>query len=252
MGVDANLSASSERIAILGQESRTREAARRIIRRLGHEPVVLSGSGAGRDGPEPFKMLLLTGESDSLSSIALVREARALGGPEAPVLCVAAREQFDDLSALHRGPADQFVAKPPSFGELFGILRLFLGRLAADLPPLEREWGDYRFLMASNTVEFGGRRVQLRPDEFDLAIELFSNEGCTLGRDLLWSAVWARAWDGKSRMLDTCVSVLRRALKLASNGWELRAVWGSGYRLDNASAAERPSMLPSWAAPSPM
>jgi len=245
--------ASFGRIAILGQEGRTREAVRRIVRRFGYEAVILSGSGASassRGGSEGFKGLLLTGESDSLSSIGLVREARHLVDANVPMLCLVPRNQFDDVSALRQGANDDFIVKPSSFSELFSILRLFLSNFPGPMPPLEREWGGYRFMMSSNTVEFGGKRVQLRPDEFDLAVELFSNEGCTLGRDLLWTAVWAKAWDGKSRMLDTCVSVLRRALKLPANGWELRAVWGSGYRLDGSSSSQMPAMAPYWS-PSP-
>jgi DNA-binding response OmpR family regulator len=236
------------RIAILGQENRLREAVRRIVRRLGYEPVVLCSSAAsasGSDNPEAFKMLVLTGESDSLSSMALIRESKSMFDPQTPMLCLLPKEQFDDVSALRREGADEVIAKPSSFAELFSVLRLFASSFPGKMPSLERRWGGYRFLMQSNAVEFGGRRVQLRPDEFDLAIELFAHEGCTVARDALWDAVWAKPWDGKSRMLDTCVSVLRRALKLPSNGWELRAVWGAGYRLDGSSGREG-AALPYW------
>ncbi len=239
---------TSGRIAILGQENRSREAVRRTVRRLGFEPVVLCSSAAsasGSDNSEAFKMLILTGESDSLSSMALVRETKAMFDPQPPMLCLLPKEQFDDVSALRQDTTDELIAKPSSFTELFSVLRLFVSNLPGKIPPLERRWGGYRFLMQSNTVEFGGRRVQLRPDEFDLAIELFAHEGCTVARDMLWDAVWAKPWDGKSRMLDTCVSVLRRSLKLPTNGWELRAVWGAGYRLDGSSGREG-SAIPYW------
>lgn len=251
MNIEEGNQISLGRVAILGQECRLREAARRIVRRLGYDPVVLSSSAATAVEPvsaESFKLLLVTGEGDSASSLALIREARTLADAGVPMLSLLPRNQFQEVSASREGARDEFIAKPASFTELFSILRLFLGNLPGELLPLEREWGGYRFLMNSNTVEFNGKRVQLRPDEFDLAVELFSNEGCTLGRDLLWAAVWARPWDGKSRMLDTCISVLRRTLKLPANGWELRAVWGSGYRLDG-SGSPMHTPLPYWTPP---
>ncbi|NVM89656.1 DNA-binding response OmpR family regulator [Variovorax sp. SG517] len=198
--------------------------------------------------PGHFEMLLMIGATDSASSIALVNAARAWIGPQMPMLCLVSRNQFHDVNAIRLGTMDEVMVRPLSFFELFSLLRLFMRKLRRPLPALEREWGDYRFLLTSNMVEYRQKRVQLRPDGFDLAIELFSNAGSTVGRDLLWAAVWAKEWDHQSRQLDVCISGLRSSLELALNGWELRAVWGAGYRLEGPSV-HAPKLLPSRDAP---
>jgi DNA-binding response OmpR family regulator len=93
-------------------------------------------------------------------------------------------------------------------------------------------------------VEVSGERSQLRAVEFDLALELFCHAGHTLTRDWLYSSVWDKGEDTQSRSLDVSISRLRRTLDLKSNGWDLRAVQGLGYRLERLHGKNRATDSP--------
>ena len=54
-------------------------------------------------------------------------------------------------------------------------------------------------------------------------------------------AVWGKVETLASRTLDTHVSRMRKRVGLtAENGWELRAVYGVGYRLDRTKVPAGP------------
>jgi DNA-binding winged helix-turn-helix (wHTH) protein len=74
--------------------------------------------------------------------------------------------------------------------------------------------------------------------EYELALFLFANEGRLVSRGHLLDMVWRRRASAESRTLDSHVSRVRRNLLLdRRRGFELVAVYGSGYRLDRCEEA---------------
>jgi DNA-binding response OmpR family regulator len=225
------------RIAVLDPVMRTREYGRRAVLRLGHEAVAFANldemARAGRLISPP-DMLILAGTGDAGSFVAQVRQVKAFFGDWVPVLCLASRRQLPGLADLHWDAANEVVASPNSFVELCCLARMFMQRFGVSVRESEPAWDGYRFSLTSDAVEVSGQTVRLRPLEFDLALELFCHAGQTLARERLYSVVWDRNEDTASRSLDVTISRLRQALKLAANGWNLRVVWGLGYRLEKA------------------
>ena len=99
-------------------------------------------------------------------------------------------------------------------------------------------FGPYRFDPYGRLVHFNGLTVGLTRKEHGLALFLFSNAGRLISRGHLLDMVWRRRTVSPSRTLDSHISRIRRNLQLdCSNGFELVAVYGSGYRLDRCPGA---------------
>ena len=227
--------AIERRVVILDPGVRLREQARRVVRRLGYEPTVLGNLAelrAGNIDPTELEMVMLSGAKDARSSIALVDEARQFVGAETPMLCLVHKNQLKEVAVQRWESMDEVLGRPSSAIELSGIVRLFMRRHGIKVSEHIPKWGGYRFLTMSDIVEINGEKVLLRAVEFDLALEFFWNTGRTLTRDWLIAKVWGKGFKVDSRTLDVSVSRLRRLLRLEINGWDLRAVWGSGYRLE--------------------
>ncbi len=80
--------------------------------------------------------------------------------------------------------------------------------------------------------------IGLTRKEYELALFLFANEGRLVSRGHLLDMVWRRRASAESRTLDSHVSRVRRNLLLdRSRGFELVAVYGSGYRLNRCEEA---------------
>jgi DNA-binding response OmpR family regulator len=78
-----------------------------------------------------------------------------------------------------------------------------------------------------------GAPVDLTRKDFDLAVLFFKNMGRLLPRSYITQTVW-RADGVNSRTIDTHVSRIRSKLGLVpEHGWELKAVYAHGYRLEH-------------------
>ena len=236
------------RIAVVDPELRTREYARRAVRRFGHQPTAFASTaemaGAGAAPTPKFDMVFLALANDAESSLLQLQEVKALVGHRTPVLCLASRKQLQSLSDLHWNATNEVIVSPTSFVEFCCVARMFMRRFGVSVPDADPTWDCYRFSLTSDVVEVSGERSQLRAVEFDLALELFCHAGHTLTRDWLYSSVWDKGEDTQSRSLDVSISRLRRTLDLKSNGWDLRAVQGLGYRLERLHGKNRATDSP--------
>jgi DNA-binding response OmpR family regulator len=79
--------------------------------------------------------------------------------------------------------------------------------------------------------------IELTAKDFDLAAMFLRNIGRLLSRQRIHEAVWGSNGAVTSRTIDTHVSRIRNKLGLIpSNGWQLKGVYGHGYRLERDSA----------------
>ena len=114
-----------------------------------------------------------------------------------------------------------------------------IARIAASMkaggpaPSVQLSFGRYRFDPSIRSVGFDGRRIQLQPKEFELALLLFRKAGTTLSREAIFRAIWQRDdLQGASRTVDVHIANVRRKLMLREGGGaRLSCVYGLGYIL---------------------
>jgi two-component system OmpR family response regulator len=154
-------------------------------------------------------------------------------GRWAPVLMLTAR---GDLAARVRGldsGADDYLAKPFSFDELFARLRALIRRGAPERPAV-MQCGDLVLDPATRRVWRGDMELGLSPKEFAL-LELFlRHPGQVLTRTRILEHVWDYSYDGGSNVVDQYVGYLRRKIDRPFGTTQLETVRGVGYRLRDA------------------
>jgi DNA-binding response OmpR family regulator len=200
-----------------------------LARTVEHARVLASAS--------PPKLALL-GELDSpRGALELLEEIRASAWGESPwdaqlpTIILGAREhELDMLRAFDAG-ADDFLARPARYLELRARLRAILRRLerVATRPTLEV--GSLTIDLDARAVSVEGRRVDLRPMEFELLVHLARDPQRVCAKGELLRVVWAYMASGSTRTVDSHASRLRRKLELdGGHPWVIN-VWGVGYRL---------------------
>jgi two-component system response regulator RegX3 len=90
----------------------------------------------------------------------------------------------------------------------------------------------------NRTITRDGTLVELIHKDFDLAVLFLRNLGRLLSRSYIRDVVWSANGLVTSRSVDTHVSRIRTKLGLVpEHGWELKAVYAHGYRLERTQTA---------------
>ena len=83
-----------------------------------------------------------------------------------------------------------------------------------------------------NIVDVKDKVVDAPPKELELLSFLASHPNRVFTRDQLLDEVWGFEYYGDSRTIDVHVKRLREKLSGASDKWELKTVWGVGYKFE--------------------
>jgi DNA-binding response OmpR family regulator len=163
-----------------------------------------------------------------LDGMEVTREIRRRG--ETPILMLTARgDDIDRIIGLELG-ADDYLPKPFNPRELVARAKAILRRSDPTIRgsrPIDV--GDLRVDPRRREASVAGRRLDLRPREFDLLVALARDPGVVWTRDDLLENVWGTDFPGETRTVDVHVSALRA--RLAPDGPAIEAVKGIGYRL---------------------
>ena len=189
---------------------------------------------------ETFDLLIVDWHLPDTTGPEVVRWVRKNVGTQLPILFVTHRQdERDNVEGLGSG-ADDFMVKPVRIGELNARVSALLRRAYPANVGGVVEFGRYRFLSETRSIEIDGVPVELKNREYDLALFLFQNIGRLLSRDHLKDIVWGQVADVMSRSLDTHISRLRTLLDLRpANGFIVSAVYGVGYRFEAVEAQRR-------------
>lgn len=212
-------------------------------RKEGFEPVVaLDGEEALRlfDEHEPdIAMVLLDVMMPKIDGFEVCRRLR--GKSLVPVIMVTARgEDFEKIMGLDIG-ADDYIIKPFSAGEVMARVRAILRRMQPREEKTAHNIYRYSNLMIDldkYAVTVNGSEVPLTKKEVELLWTLAKNSSKVFSRDNLLDSLWGYDYYGDSRTVDSHIKRMRAKLdKFEHPGWEIKTIWGVGYRFEEKANA---------------
>ena len=154
-----------------------------------------------------------------------------------PIIMLTAKgETFDKVLGLELG-ADDYMVKPFDTKEVVARIKAVLRRCTAATTQTEStegviEFDNLRLDMNSYELRVKGKVVEAPPKELELLNCLASHPNRVYTRDQLLDEVWGFEYYGDSRTIDVHVKRLREKLAGASDKWELKTVWGVGYKFE--------------------
>jgi DNA-binding response OmpR family regulator len=223
------------RIAALDDDALQLDLFKQALESMGHScHTYLTGADLLRTlRRDTFDLLIVDWHLPDTTGPEVVRWVREHIGPQLPVLFVTHRQEERDIVEGLDSGADDFMTKPVRIGELSARVAALLRRAYPDSRDEVLEFGPYRFLPESRSLEVHGKPVELKNREYELALFLFQNMGRLLSRDHLKEILWGQVPDVMSRSLDTHISRLRNQLDLRpAHGFIVTAVYGVGYRFE--------------------
>lgn len=160
------------------------------------------------------------------------REIREISS--VPIIMITAKgETNDKVLGLELG-ADDFIVKPFDMKEVFARIKAVLRRYSnantinGDVVKFDGiEISKSRFELKLRDVP-----VDIPPRELELIYFLASNCNLVFTRDQLLDKVWGYDYLGDSRTVDVHIKRLREKLEGVSDKWELKTIWGVGYKFE--------------------
>lgn len=222
----------AKKILIVEDDDNIRELLRLYLEREGYEILEAENGAAGMsrwkaDQPDLIPLDMMMPVMDGWQVCREIRES----GSTTPIIMITAKgETMDKVTGLEMG-ADDYIVKPLEMQEVVARVRALFRRLAPD------EAGKLSFdnLVVDKQaydLVVAGKRVDAPPKEIELLYFLAQSPNHVFTRAQLLDDVWGFDYFGDTRTVDVHVKRLREKLEGASDKWELKTVWGVGYKFE--------------------
>lgn len=222
------------KILIADDDQNIRELLRLYIEKKGYASI------EAKDGEEAIDcflsespdLVLLDVMMPKLDGWQVCRRIRSESN--CPVIMITAKgEVFDKVLGLELG-ADDYISKPFDTKEVMARIGAVLRRTYKDDSEQIKEVSFDKLTINLTNYEMivDGKQVDTPPKELELIYHLASNKNRVFTRDQLLDEIWGYDYYGDSRTVDVHVKRLREKLENVSDQWDLRTVWGVGYKFE--------------------
>ena len=226
---------SGYKILVADDDPNVHQSLNAYFRREGYQMISAFDGGqalelARRQRPD---IVILDIMMPTMDGMMVCRELRK--DSNLPIIMLTAKgDEFDKLLGLEMG-ADDYITKPFSPREVVARVKAVLRRMhemkeedkAAHLVV-----GNLDIDMNAFTVKLDGNTVPCTPKEIEILWTLASNPGMVFSREHLLQSIWGYDFLGDTRAVDSHIKRIRAKLCGEGNGWDIRTVWGVGYRFE--------------------
>lgn len=226
---------ANEKILIVDDDINICELLRLYLEKEGYTTKIVNDGMAAIDAfkQEEPDLMLLDIMLPHLDGWQVCREIRKFS--DTPIIMLTAKgETFDKVLGLELG-ADDYVTKPFDTKEIVARIKAVLRRsssISTTENSKEVNFDKLCINLENYEMKVNGVQVDTPPKELELIFHLASNPNRVFSRDQLLDEVWGFDYYGDSRTVDVHVKRLREKLEGVSEKWELKTVWGVGYKFE--------------------
>ncbi len=205
---------------------------------LEKEDYTVCTANDGEEALQAFKaeapdIIILDIMMPKLDGNSVCREIRKTS--DVPIIMLTAKgETFDKVLSLELG-ADDYIVKPFEPKELIARMKAILRRSEAKIDNGDSKIVAYNKLEVNLTnyeLLIDGKILEIPPKELELLFFLASNPNRVFTREQLLEEVWGFDYFGDSRTVDVHIKRLREKLEGVEANWQLKTVWGVGYKFE--------------------
>ncbi|MBE0450194.1 MAG: response regulator transcription factor [Clostridia bacterium] len=223
----------NKKIFVIDDDENIREL---ISLYLVKEGYVVEQYESGEKGVQALKtstpdLIMLDIMMPGMDGYDTLKEIRKLG--KTPVIMVTAKDEtFDKVLGLELG-ADDYIVKPFEPKEMTARVKAVIRRfMSNDKPDTEGivSVANLTINMIDYNVTYFDTVLELPPKEIELLNYLVNNPNRVFTREQLLDRIWGYDFFGETRTVDVHIKRLREKFERENNGWEIKTVWGVGYK----------------------
>lgn len=164
---------------------------------------------------------------DGISVVGEIREQDI----NTPVIMLSAKNSAQDrIKGLDCG-GDDYLPKPFLFSELLARVRAQIRRTNNVSQGTRLNLGDISLDLLSREVSRAGRKIELRPKEFELLEYFMRNEGIVLMKTMILEHLWNYDFEPQTNIVEVLVCNLRAKMESDGEKKIIHTMRGVGYVL---------------------
>ena len=222
------------KILIVEDDHNIADLLRLYLEKEGYEVQIASDGGKGvelfrRMQPD---LVLLDIMLPVLDGWGVCRTIRAES--QTPVIMLTAKGELDDKVTGLRQGADDYITKPFEMPEVLARIEAVLRRSGKNPDKHEKRLVFDKLIIDMEAFELtvNGKKIPTPPKEMELLYHLASTPNRVYTRNQLLDEVWGFDYFGDTRTVDVHIKRLREKLQDVSPKWEIKTVWGVGYKFE--------------------
>lgn len=220
------------RLLLIEDDRVTSDYLVKALGESGHvvDPVHDGSQGLARARADDYDLLIVDRMLPSLDGLSLIERLRG-EGQDTPVLIISALGEVDDRVRGLRAGGDDYLVKPFAFAELLARLEALARRPRGGSSTNKRSVADLELDPMSRTVRRAGKKIDLKPREYQILEYLMRHVGHVVTRTMLLEGVWDYHFDPETNVIDVHISRLRQKIDKGFDPPLLETVRGAGYVL---------------------
>lgn len=223
----------SKNILVVDDDKNICEVIKLYLQKEGYKVTLAYDGQAGidefeRETPALVVLDIMMPRKDGWEVLKHIRKSSTV-----PVIMLTAKgETFDKVLGLELG-ADDYIVKPFDPKEFIARVKA-VSRRAGKQEEEDKEikYEGLVINISNYTVLYKGEIVEMPPKEIELLYFLAAHPNKVFTREQLLQQVWDFEFFGDSRTVDVHIKRLRKKLCDESNPWEIKTVWGVGYKFE--------------------
>ena len=149
-----------------------------------------------------------------------------------PVIMITAKSEImDKLNGLENG-ADDYITKPFHMRELMARIKIVLRRNINIENDSILEYGDLKLNLSTGTMSSNGNEIAINGKELELLETLMLNRNQIVTKEMLISKIWGFDSSAEYNYVEVYACFLRKKLKLLKSKIKIKAIRGTGYKLE--------------------
>ena len=228
---------SKQKILIVDDDENIAELISLYLTKECFETMIVGDGESALSAVNTFEpnLILLDLMLPGIDGYQVCREVRAKN--QVPIIILSAKgEVFDKVTLLEMG-ADDYITKPFEMREVIARVRAVLRRFEKEEESKKLIFDNLIIDKRSYNITVKGQKMEIPPKEIELLYFLASSPNRVFTRAQLLDDVWGFDYFGDTRTVDVHVKRLREKLQGVSDQWEIKTVWGVGYKFELAEGA---------------
>ena len=222
-------------VLIVEDDRNIAELLQMYLEKEGYAVTVANDGGQGLEKFRAIKpdLALLDVMMPVMDGWALCTAIRAEA--QTPIIMLTAKSETSDKVHGLKSGADDYITKPFEMREVLARIEAVLRRSAGTVAEKKSRRLTFDKLtidMDAFELTVDGKKVDTPPKEMELLFYLASSPNRVYTRNQLLDEVWGFDYFGDSRTVDVHVKRLREKLEGVSDQWNLKTVWGVGYKFE--------------------
>ena len=228
----------SQKIVVVEDDINIAELLRLYLEKDGFDVAIAHDGGEGlrlaeEEKPDLVMLDIMLPVMDGWQVCRALRKTSKV-----PIIMLTAKGETEDkVTGLEMG-ADDYIVKPFEVKELLARIHAVLRRTGDETTQQGKKLTFDKLVINLDSYELivDGKKIDTPPKEMELLYHLAATPNRVYTRNQLLDEVWGFDYFGDSRTVDVHIKRLREKLEGVSDQWELKTVWGVGYKFMTETA----------------